>query len=92
MTTAPDPLAAIGFAAAHGLDSSQSTDAFLADLRSGEVDDQVVPAMTQAERRAYWRAYARTTTEGRTSDELLAEARGENRDVITGDGPATDVP
>ena len=92
MTTPPDPLAAIGFAATHGLDSSQSTDAFLADLRGGEADDQVAPAMTQGERRAYWQAYARTTAEGRTSDELLAEARGESRDVITGDEPKTDVP
>lgn len=34
-----DPLAALGFAAEHGLDSSIRSDDYLADLRGGETDD-----------------------------------------------------
>ena len=89
MTSAPDPLAALGFAAAHGLDSTQSSDAFLANLRSGEAEDLMPHSREKAQRRAYWRAYARMTNGGRTSDELLAEARGENND---GDRPVADKP
>lgn len=54
MTTAPDPLAALGFAAAHGLDRSQSSDEYMVDMRSGETDDLVVPLTPEAERRARW--------------------------------------
>lgn len=72
MTTPPDPLAALGFAAAHELDSS---DDYLADVRGGETDDQAEPLTPEAERRARWQAYVRTTTDGRSSDDLVAEAR-----------------
>ena len=89
MNTPPDPLAALGFAAAHGLDTSQSSDEYVADIRSGETDDLVVPLTPEVERRARWQAYARTTAAGRTSDELFAEARGEN---IDSDRPAADTP
>jgi bifunctional DNA-binding transcriptional regulator/antitoxin component of YhaV-PrlF toxin-antitoxin module len=34
-----DPLAALGFAARLGLDVTQSSDAYLADLRGGETDE-----------------------------------------------------
>lgn len=34
-----DPLAALGFAVRHGLETTMSTDEYLADLRGGETDD-----------------------------------------------------
>ena len=34
-----DPLAALGFAAQHGLETTMSSNEFLADLRGGETDD-----------------------------------------------------
>jgi hypothetical protein len=80
MTTPPDPLAALGFAAAHGLDASQSTDDYLADLRGDEADDHAVLLTPEAERRARWRAYARTTNPNCLSDELFAETR--DRDAV----------
>ena len=34
-----DPIAALGFAARHGLETTMSADEYLADLRGGETDD-----------------------------------------------------
>lgn len=75
MTTPPDSLAALVLATARGLDTSLSSEEYLADMHGGEADAQVASPRTGAERRAYWQAYARTTAAGRTSDDLLAEAR-----------------
>lgn len=90
MTTPPDSLAALGFAAAHGLDTSLSSEEYVADIRGGEADAQVASPRTTADRRAYWLAYARTTAAGRTSDDLLAEAR--DPDAMEALPPVTNSP